>query len=514
MSVTDIQTIFNSLSLKDLLKCRKILDTTIEKSLHVDKKYVAELNPEPLIKYNEDFIELNSELYRGVRSDIKTLGIDNCNQDEAKKIIQNRWLTSTGKPYTWTSTKSKKSFSHKPVLITDYPAIEELRVIINDKFGSNLNSCLATYYPPGTGINLHADDEKELDDLQPISVATFGDCQSVEFVKKYRGSNSRADLNLVPADGSVYHMLPNCQNVLRHRVKASTDKVDSWRVSLSFRRMLSDDEVDKNSTSIRLDQNFVFSSVNDGVKDTLKKCKDVEEKKGDSSETDLNIQDKLTKLINAPQDTSDKITKLMNAPEDTSDKKSTTVIFGTSITKWIEEKRLCRKGKRCINVSKSGAKISDIHRMVDDFVYSHEAAGDVANVIFNIGTNDIRYAKYGVDKYRESVLNLLSKTKLLFPLAKIMVFSTLPVRLLYRYTVKKFLRFNEILQECALAYNCIYVDCFWHFLNADRIDINENLYSWDGLHLKREGIQLLGRWMYSMIYAKVFSNIVTQIPIC
>ena len=233
MSVINIRDLFNSLSLKDLFKCRKLLNETIEKATLSDKKHVTALNVEPLVKYDEHFIELNSVLHKGVLSDINKLGLEK--HDQEKKCIQNVWLTSTGQPYTWVSKKSNKSFTHDPVPIVDSQYIEQLRVMVNDRFGSNLNSCLATYYPPGTGLNLHTDDEKELDEMQPITVASFGDTQSVEFVKKYRGSNSSADFSLRPKEGSLYRMLPNCQEVLRHRVKPAIDHENSWRVSLSFR---------------------------------------------------------------------------------------------------------------------------------------------------------------------------------------------------------------------------------------------------------------------------------------
>ena len=500
MSVTDIQNIFNSLSLKDLLKCRKLLDATIDKSIHNDKKRVAAINVEPLVKYHENFIEVNSELYKGVKSDIEKLGLDK--QKEAQKSMQNLWLTSTGQSYTWTSKKSSKSFEHKPVLISNYAHIDQLRVIINDKFGSDLNSCLATYYPTGSGVTLHADDEKELDDLQPISVASFGDLQSVEFVKKYRGSNARADLSFQPADGSLYSMLPNCQEVLRHRVKPATDKAKSWRVSLSFRRMLSNEEVDKNSTSIRVDHDFTFSPV----KKMIKNFEEFSQNQSSTSVTD--VEEKKDVTENKKED----IQSNINAAPEMRSKKSTTVIFGTSITKHIEEKKLQGKGQRCINISKSGAKIIDIHHMVDEFVYLNEYAGDVNNIIFNFGTNDIKHEKFGVNKYRESILSLLNKTKLAFPFAKIMIFSTLPMKNLYKYTVRNFLRFNEILYECALVYNCIYVDCFWHFLTADKRDINRELYCWDGVHLNTEGIYFLGRWMHYMISMKSFNNVISYVP--
>ena len=504
MSIVDIQKVFNSLSLKNLLNCRTILNDTIDREIIADKKRVASLNVDPLVKYDDKFIEVNGELYKGVIADIQTLGLENATETEKPKI-QNRWLTSTGKSYTWSSKKSNKRFEHKPVVISNYCHIDALRAFINDKFGSDLNSCLATYYPPGTGLNLHADDEPELDQTQPISVATFGDVQPVEFVKKYRGSNSRADISLAPADGSLYQMLPKCQEVLRHRVKSEKDS--KWRVSLSFRRMLPNDEVDKDS--LHLEHNFTFSPV----KDYIKKFENIPH---DQNGVNTTKDDTDFCIIEAGEKKVVQDTVVQNPTEDLRNKTPTTVIFGTSITKNIDEKKFKnnkKKGHRFINKSSSGAKIRDIHQMIDEFVVTNEHASDVTEVIFNFGTNDIKYQKFGVDKHKQPVLNLFNKVKLLFPCAKIFVFSTLPMKLMYRYTVRNFLKFNEILQECATTCDFTFVDCFRHFLDSNNFDINRELYGRDGIHLNRQGVHLLGRWMYYMVHIKPLNNVVSSIPI-
>ena len=70
-----------------------------------------------LVEYNDTFIEVNSELYKGVISEIQMWGLDN-QEGAGKATIQNRWLTSTGKSYSWSSKKANKSYDNKHCVTT------------------------------------------------------------------------------------------------------------------------------------------------------------------------------------------------------------------------------------------------------------------------------------------------------------------------------------------------------------------------------------------------------------
>ena len=150
--------------------------------------------------------------------------------------------------------------------------------------------------------------------------------------------------------------------------------------------------------------------------------------------------------------------------------------------------------------------------MVDSFVHLNPYAGDVNKIIFNLGTNDIKHEKFSVNKFKEPVISLINKTKKLFPCAVIVIVSVLPMKNMYKYTVKNFMKFNEILQEVATVCNCIFVDCFWDFLTPDKYDINPDLYCWDGLHLSREGLEFLGEWFYYLVNMKYYSNKISFLP--
>ena len=124
----------------------------------------------------------------------------------------------------------------------------------------------------------------------------------------------------------------------------------------------------------------------------------------------------------------------------------------------------------------------------------------INKIIFNVGTNDIRYERFGTTKYQEPVNELIGKARNYFPQAMIYIVPVLPMKNMYRYTVDNVLSFNEILKRAASLYSCEYVDCSGYFLSDDWRDINKSLYCWDGLHLNARGLHLLGTWIYRIIF--------------
>ena len=367
-------------------------------------------------------------MHKGLLADINKMGLGKLSKSDSE--IVNLWLSTLDSSYSWVSKKKNKVIENIPHPITDYPHIENLRHIINDKLGSDLNSCLVTFYPTGqSGISLHTDKEEVMDNRQPICVTSFGATRAVEFVKKYRGHNSRADYVLQPKEGSLYSMKPKCQDVLRHRVPVD-NSVTSWRVCMSFRRIHPKNELETNKFCVQIeDINFRLNSNQpDAIVDVQsEEFKDTSDELYSPVKQCIKKFEKITQISDGNKEPMDKgkddniginIMDSTNKAEEqfnTLQKRSTTVIFGTSITKHLNERRLAGRGQHCINLSKSGARIPDISEMVDNFVYSNPYAGDVNKIIFNFGTNDIKYEKFSVNKFREPVINLINKTKKLFP---------------------------------------------------------------------------------------------------
>ena len=525
----DIRKVFESLSISDMLKCREILKETIEEALVKDKKYISTIKASDYVDYHEEFLQSSPDMHAGLLEDIEKMGLDKLKKSDSGAV--NMWLSTLNSSYTWVSKKNNKLYQNKPHPITNYANIENLRNMINDKLGSNLNSCLVTFYPTGqSGINLHTDNEEVMDNRQPICVASFGAVRTVEFLRKYQGPNSRPQHVIQPKEGSIYCMLPQCQEVLRHRVKPDNN-VKSWRVCMSFRRMHPENELNTDKICVQIeDINYKLNSSKTAdklydelpefsgkerspVKQAIEKYEEItlgevsDDKVSDDKSDNKKETVQLVDGIGDVPASSDNIEDFRSL-----EKRSTTVIFGTSITKHLSEKRLGGRRQHCINVSKSGAKIHDISDMVDSFVHSNPYAGDVKKIIFNFGTNDIMYEKFSINKYKEPVINLINKTKRLFPYAAIFIVSVLPMRNCYKYTANNFLRFNEILLEVSNICNCTFVDCFWDFLTSDMYDINRNLFCWDGVHLNGEGLNFLGQWFYYLIHMEYHNNKISFLP--
>ena len=203
-----------------------------------------------------------------------------------------------------------------------------------------------------------------------------------------------------------------------------------------------------------------------------------------------------------------------------------TVLFGTSITDRIQGKWIAGPGKRCTNVSKSGARIADISRMVDNF-YQRNVNTEVKNVekiILSFGTNEVKHETGGVAKFEQPILDLLRKVRKLFPDSTVYVQSVLPTRNVYWYCTPNLLDFNSILKAACLRVNCTFVDLFWDFLapeeRVDRFsrkftfwDCNKKLF-WDHYHLNRFGQQHLCRWFWSIINYDTFGMKVIEHQCC
>ena len=112
---------------------------------------------------------------------------------------------------------------------------------------------------------------------------------------------------------------------------------------------------------------------------------------------------------------------------------------------------------------------------------------EIKNIILSVGTNDIRFKDKGVHDLYTPVQQLVSKTRRLFPQAKIFVQSCLPIIVEKPYTVRNVKDFNQILRRCCKATReCFYIDSFSNFL-----DNNPNKYP--KLYLYRDAVHLSGR---------------------
>jgi len=492
--MVDVLKLFNDLSLSDLFVCRDVLNDVIQKAIVNDRVNSSTKDIGDFVTEAKDFVPSGSPLHDKIQADITSFKFNELDTPHKTSSI---WLSDTDESYDWKSTTSGKTFSNKAHRLSDLQGINELCGKINAEMNVELNSCLVTFYPSGTaGLRLHADNEVDMDRNSPICVVSFGADRRVDFLHKYQSTTSTPLLTLSPGNGSLYSMLPGCQEFFRHRVKA--DKTANGpRISLSFRKKLSQKEINSNANVVH-----VTGNIPSPVKQLIQKFEPSYPAASTASST------------RSPS------TNTNPPPPPQFHKKNCTVLFGTSISKHVKAENLgLMKGKKFVNLSSSGARMTRVGRtytsitnIMDKFAYEDTRAYEVEKVLLNMATNDIRFERGGVGKYAKSAEDVIAKARTLFPGAQIIIICTLPMRNIYWYTVDNFLGINGILEGLCVKYNCTFVDCFWDFLTDDRRDIKRSLYCFDGLHLNRYGIAVLTNWV-SYIINNNFNSVINTLPL-
>ncbi len=483
---------FDSMSLSGLYKCKSVLEEKIKHAKTEHKSEVKRANISDYVQMHDNFIptdKVNGILFSAVQAEVESFNL--FSKSGSKTVA--KWLSTGNEPYSWTSSSGKK-FVNTASDISKCPAIFELMEKINSELHVKMNSCLVTCFKDGTsGIRLHCDDEEEIDQDSPICVFTIGEERKVEFLSAYQSASETPLLSITPKEGSLYLMNPGCQGLFRHRVP-SMKTSSGVRYSLSFRRKVSPEPpTTTNNLKLASPVKSLMSKLN-------KSCRSdhIAFAKGSPS-----LQN-----VGTPQPSS------MSSPhqqiqQPSTKRKTTTVLFGTSITSRINSNTVSSKGHPFINVSRSGATMETISDMVQDFYDTNPASSDVEKVILSFGTNDIareRHGVYnpkafseqqlcsrahnGVRKFRQDAADIVKKVKSLFPGVAVIIQCVLPMQNRYWYTTTNVLAFNSMLMDIARSYNCYYMDCFDRFLSKDKQDFNKGLY-YDWLHLNKWGLNLL-----------------------
>lgn len=468
--------IFQKLDLKDLLKCKDILDSVINREFIKHEENIKSKHPSEFVEYEECFIDAKSVEYAAVEAEVEVLKLKQKSSSPATK-----WLTHTGQNYSWTSSTGHVTVKEADD-INQFPAINQIMKDINSKYDLHLNGCLVSNYPNGDVFTtLHDDAEETMDQTQPIAVVSFGVTRTVDFIHQGASSRSRPLHSVNPADGSIYMMKPGCQTYFLHRVRRNYGE-KKRRFCLSFRRIIPETEVISSNNP---------PQISSPVKALISKF--------ESGNSELNTED-LSKEFSAPKN-------FTNPPK----KKRTTVLFGTSITKYIDSNKLTERGhgRKFVNFSQNGAKIKHISENVDYFYKTHKSAYDVEKIIISLGTNDVKFSRRGVQHLKRYLIDLINKVKLLFPGSIIIFQCCLPIRNLYWYTVPNVVDFNSLLSSLCREYNCIYLDCFKDFLTVDMEYQAPYLFR-DWLHLNADGLGILGGWFKYIVNQDSFNSVVNR----
>ena len=143
-----------------------------------------------------------------------------------KHIITKRkvaWYADTNFNYTYSNTTKQALIWTKELL--------ELKLIIEEKTGTDYNSCLLNLYHNGSeAMAWHSDAEKDLKRNGTIASVSFGAERKFSFKHK----QTKETVSLLLENGSLLVMKGNTQTNWLHRLPPTT-RVTQPRVSLTFR---------------------------------------------------------------------------------------------------------------------------------------------------------------------------------------------------------------------------------------------------------------------------------------
>ena len=481
MDLKTVEDFFKSLGPQELQVCQQMIDKV--KNHHFSNPpHVADY-----VEYHENFVDPTSESV--ILSEIASLKF---NRKSPNKAVQNKFLSTFSEPYTWDSSK-KDPVVNTPISLKEFPGIRSAMTDINDKFGFYMNSALVTYYKDGSvNARLHDDAEVELDPNQPICVLSFGIKRPVQFVYKGSSNKRATDLTLEPDNCSMYVMKSGCQGYFYHRVPANK-AINDHRVSISFRCFVPS----TNSNTVCI-----------GVKPPNLQPPQV------NNPTQVPATSSTPNLDSCHQGFSpfpgQQTFSFNGGLNRSSSRQRYCLLFGSSITTRVEEERMGKGSRGFINLSKSGAKIRDLHRLANDFCSENtNLIGDVDKIVINIGTNDVKWfngSRHSVFKrFRAPLFDLIKDLKLRFPLAHITFMTMLPIRAFYNYTAQTVNDFNCLLLEVCRSSGCEFFDCFEDFLAPDLRDYDGTLF-WDKWHPNEHGLRILCRAIKCIIYGNTFRS--------
>ena len=316
----------------------------------------------------------------------------------------------------------------------NFPGIKQLLHIVRstDPSASDLNSCLISHYPDGkVKTRLHSDDCAFICDSAPICNFSIGETRDIAFYNSKLHSSPPLKRFTMNSQSLVI-MYPGCQEKLKHVVLPDPN-VTGNRFCISFRKVVP------------------ISSVQQ------------------------------EEPIDPPA----------------------TILIGTSITKRIDPAKIVGKATaKFINCSTSGDFIRNASDKVDKLYagsltdYQNKPVEknlNIKNVIFSVGTNDIRRKGNGVSSLYYPLKSLLTKTRRLFPDVKIYVQSVIPMGFEFKWTPGNVLDFNNLQRRCAREIpNCSYIDVQDEFLDGRRKYPVRSLYH-DTIHPSPKGCAILAR---------------------
>ena len=358
-------------------------------------------------------------------------------------------------PYSYNRESSKVT----PTPLSESPVMTELLQSVNTLLDTDYNSILVNKYRNyHTHLAPHKDDEPSLDPSSPISGLSLGANRRMQFSYNKDKNKVKHTVSLTP--WSLNTMMPGFQDLFYHSIapgRNSVKKEKGVRYSITFRRII-----------VQASDTIPPSLPNHHNADAGEE----EEEKEEEEEEEIPVDDK-------------------SSPD--------TLVFGSSLTKGMDEDLLSKHSKTFRVLSKPGAKVADIHRRIEGVASGAESIGirdlgKVTAVFLVCGGNDVgRLAK---DSYIENVYkdyeNLVSYTRTVFPNAAINIVSLLPRRSSYNTHVDNMRKMNMWLHNFCLNNYIRFVNICSHFLTRTFL-LNDKLFSNDEVHFSKIGISVLAK---------------------
>ena len=500
--LNDFKEMVGSYDIAKLRACQHFLNSAIKTRLHdtssqtVHHVGTSNLSAQPPVRNVNDFIEIYYDFIDATEhalicAELQSLGFNFKSKSEA---VQNRFISSLPKqPYTWTSKNG--DVVNYAFDLSRFPVFKAMAERLNLKFGCNMNSLLVSLYANGkVNVRLHQDGEKSLDPAEPICVLSLGATRRVEWVDVDKPSKHVADLALDPPDSALYIMKAGCQDGFLHRVRRD-QRVKDYRISLSFR------------CSVPISQSE--AATTESTKSKVPSTPDPPPMQNNNTAPVSSTPN----LDNGQQGFSPfpDHSLTYGSSSRVIHNEKVCLLLGSSITKNVDGDLLSRKSRTVINLSESGAVISDLSKVANEFYLENPGiVHKVDRIVINIGTNDVKWLngrKLSVSrKCRNPLYNLIRDLKFLFSNALIVFTTMLPIRALYNYTAGTVNAFNRLLFEVCNDLGCIFYDCFHDFLSPDYGDYNPSLFR-DKWHLNNIGLRVLCRSIKFCIYGNIFSSL-------
>ena len=114
-----IQDIFDYMSVKDLNKCKKLLDDVTKSATNIERQHVSTLNIEDFIEYNNNYLSATDLQDVKAQAELaynKNLG------NKSSSNLNTLWLTHTNLTYQWTN-RSGNLTKNLPVPFQGYESI-------------------------------------------------------------------------------------------------------------------------------------------------------------------------------------------------------------------------------------------------------------------------------------------------------------------------------------------------------------------------------------------------------